>query len=138
MATAEEVATLLAYEFLRMGRYSASTGPIEIPALQARAAGADEDDAEQFVEKIDEFSGLQVQSVGFEDGPEEPKVHIYLTRGSVREIKALPKEIDDVPVRVFAQTPLVLLQTEVTSISRMDVYAVAHPAAPLLSAGLGR
>jgi len=100
MATAEEVATRLAFEFLRMGRYSASTGPVEVPDL-ARAVAVAAPDYEEiavFADRVSEFSGLSVQSVGFEEGRDNPKVHIYLTRGSAREIRALPSEIDDVPV----------------------------------------
>ena len=99
MASAEEIATRLAYEFLRMGRYSASTGPVELPGLQARAAAAGEEVSE-FTERLEDFSGLQVQSVGFEEGSENPKVHVYLTKGSVRQMKSLPKDIDDIPIRV--------------------------------------
>jgi hypothetical protein len=33
MATAEEVANRLAYEFLRNGNYSAAAGPVEVPSL---------------------------------------------------------------------------------------------------------
>jgi hypothetical protein len=38
MPSAEELATGLAYEFLRQGNYSASVGPIAVPA-GAHAAG---------------------------------------------------------------------------------------------------
>lgn len=98
MANAEDIATRLAYEFLRAGQYSASTGPVELPRLYARAAMVDEVGVDNFAARLEPFSGLQVQSVGFEDGPEEPKVHLYLTRGSVHSMKALPNKIDDVPV----------------------------------------
>lgn len=82
-----------------MGRYSAASGPIELPDLQARAAAADEEVESEFTERLDEFSGLQIQSVGFEEGPEQPKVHVYLTRGSVRAMKLLPQSIDGVAIR---------------------------------------
>jgi hypothetical protein len=42
---------------------------------------------------------LAVQSVGFEEGPDNPKVHIYLTRGSAKLIKSIATEIDGVPIR---------------------------------------
>ena len=99
MANAEETATRLAYEFLRMGRYSAASGPIELPNIGAEAVAADVDVESEFTERLDEFSGLQIQSVGFEEGPEQPKVHIYLTQGSIRAMNLLPKSIDDVAVR---------------------------------------
>ena len=44
MPTAEEVANILAYEFLRRGNFSAATGPMEVPHLAqlvvAAAGGA--------------------------------------------------------------------------------------------------
>jgi hypothetical protein len=99
MATAEEVASFLAYEFLRNGNYSAASGPVEVPKLaQMGAAAADlafDDDREA----ADVFANLAVQSVGHEEGVPDPKVHIYLTRGSSKLIKALPTELDGVPVR---------------------------------------
>lgn len=106
MATAEDIATLLAFEFLRMGRYSDSSGPVEVPDLRARAASAADEDIGEFASKMDEFSGLQVQSVGFEEGPDEPKVHIYLTRGSVKAMKSLPEVIEKVQVRTHKMGPI--------------------------------
>jgi len=45
MATAEQVATVLAYEFLRRGNFSAASGPVEVLQLANAivAAGADGD-----------------------------------------------------------------------------------------------
>jgi hypothetical protein len=99
LPNAEQVATALSYEFLRRGNYSASSGPVEVPRLLQVAAVGDviEDEAEFQV--IPEFASLAVQSVGFEDGVDDPKVHIYLTRGSVRIIKELPDEIEGVQLR---------------------------------------
>jgi hypothetical protein len=100
MPTAEEVATALAYEFLRRGNYSASKGPVEVPELaQVVAAGFVPDIVEQYEEHPEAFASLAVQSVGFEEGVEDPKVHIYLTRGSSKLIRSLPREIDGVPIR---------------------------------------
>jgi hypothetical protein len=90
MDHAERVATLLAFEFLREGRYSAASGPIEVPAL-ATAAAVSAPDGEIDSTLPQGFDGLAVQSVGFEEGPKEPKVHIYLTRGSAKLIKSLPQ-----------------------------------------------
>lgn len=95
MPTAEEVATFLAYEFLRRGNYSASIGPVEVPALARAVAAAD--DADALPDRPVGFEGLHVQSVGFEEGGES-KVHIYLTRGSVKMMKSLPDELSGVPV----------------------------------------
>jgi hypothetical protein len=98
MASAEEVATMLAYEFLREGRFSAAAGPEEVSALvQAAAAGGyDRAEAE---DRAAGFGGIAVQAVGFEEGAPNPKVHIYLTHGSVRLVKSLPQDVDGVPVR---------------------------------------
>jgi len=98
MPTAEEVATFLAYELLRRGNYSASAGPVEVPAL-AEAMPAGHTEERELFENIDGFASLAVQSVGFEEGVDEPNVHIYLTRGSSRLINSLPEEVDGVPIR---------------------------------------
>jgi hypothetical protein len=91
---AERVATILAYEFLKEGRYSAAHGPVEIPSLvQAAAASTGE-----LHSAWEDFAGLAVQSVGFEEGTENPAVHIYLTRSSSKLIKSLPDEFDGVPI----------------------------------------
>lgn len=102
MPTAEEIATVLAYEFLREGRYSASVGPIDVPALAEAAAVADAEDdvAVEYVNRAEPFGGLAVQSVGFEVGVDTPKVHIYLTRATVRMMKSMPTEVEGVPVRI--------------------------------------
>ena len=96
MATAEDVAAALSYEFFKEGRYSASIGPIEVPHLLAAAATT----ADEARRDAAAFGAISVQAVGFEQGTEEPAVHIYLTRGSNRLIKSLPKEVDGVRVRV--------------------------------------
>jgi hypothetical protein len=102
MPTAEEVANFLAYEFLKNGNYTASVGPVDVPDLAGAAAAAakDEEVAIEYAHRAEPFGGLAVQSVGFEDGVREPKVHIYLTRGSSRLIKSLPDDIYGVPVRI--------------------------------------
>jgi hypothetical protein len=102
MPTAEEVANFLAYGFLKNGNYTASVGPVDVPDLAGAAAAAakDEEVAIEYAHRAEPFGGLAVQSVGFEDGVREPKVHIYLTRGSSRLIKSLPDDIYGVPVRI--------------------------------------
>jgi len=98
MATAEEVATALAYEFLRDGRFSQSIGPTEVPYLaKAVAAG----DGEEIVQQraSESFGNIAVQSVGFEEGTEKPKVHLYLTRGTNKLINSLPTEVSGVTVQ---------------------------------------
>jgi hypothetical protein len=105
MPDAEQVATALAYEFLRKGNYSASSGPVEVPHLRA-AAVAEVLEAEAEFQVTPEFASLAVQSVGFEEGVDDPKVHIYLTRGSARMIRELPEEIEDVPLRTHKMGPI--------------------------------
>jgi hypothetical protein len=95
---AERVATILAYEFLREGRYSAASGPIEVHPL-ATAVAVSTPDRKDIQSSFPEgFEGLAVQSVGFEAGPKEPKVHIYLTRASAKLIKSLPSQLEGVPI----------------------------------------
>jgi hypothetical protein len=100
MPTADEVARLFAYEFLKQGNYTAATGPIEVPALAGAIAANDEGAAIDYAERAQPFGGLAVQSVGAEDGVPDPKVHIYLTKGSARLIKSLPDEFEGVSIRV--------------------------------------
>lgn len=99
MPTAEEVANFLAYEFLRNGNYSAAIGPVEIPRLAQLGAAAADIDLEEKTEHPDVFAALAVQSVGHEEGVADPRVHIYLTRGSAKLIRTMPIELDGVPVR---------------------------------------
>jgi hypothetical protein len=108
MPTAEEVATFLAYEFLKRGNYSASAGPVEVAVLaQALPAAAEQEEREYF-EGTDVFASLAVQSVGFEEGVDDPIVHIYLTRGSVRLMNSLPEEIDGVPLQAHKMGPVIV------------------------------
>jgi hypothetical protein len=96
---AEAVAAALAYEFLKNGNYSASSGPVELPVgVSAAAAGVEDEMRAEFC-NTPEFGGLAVQSVGFENGVEDPKIHIYLTRASARLAKSLPEKIEGVPLR---------------------------------------
>jgi hypothetical protein len=46
------------------------------------------------------FEGLAVQSVGFEEGASDPKVHIYVTKGSMKGLRSLPGENDGVKIQV--------------------------------------
>jgi hypothetical protein len=97
MADAEGVARRLAYEFLREGRYSSAHGPVEVKRLAQAAAAATA--GEEIVDTQEAFGNIAVQSVGFEEGVDDPKVHIYLTQGSARQIRSLTSTIDGVPVR---------------------------------------
>lgn len=72
---------------------------MDVPSIAAAAAVSSKDEMEVRSAFPEGFEGLDVQSVGFETGPVNPKVHIYLTRGSTRLIKSLPTELEGVPIR---------------------------------------
>lgn len=111
MASAEQIADLLGYEFLRQGNFSASTGPIEAPELiGAASAGAELSGynlGKRAGYRLDTgFEGLAVQSVGYEIGPENPKVHIYLTHGSAKLMRSISKPVEGVPVQLHRMGPI--------------------------------
>jgi hypothetical protein len=121
-SNAKEVADGLAYEFLRNGQYSAASGPVELPVLEA-AAIADDGEARAYAIHVAEFSGLAVQAVGYEEGSEEPKVHVYLTRGSVRQMRALPDRVDDVPILLHRMGPITVRpDTVAASTNRGNIF----------------
>jgi hypothetical protein len=107
MTNAEAVASQLAYEFLRDGKFTAAQGPVEVRDLAVSGAaaasiegfdvlgftGAPTDGASEG------FGGIAVQSVGYEEGAKSPRVHVYLTRGSQRLIRSLPAEVRGIPIR---------------------------------------
>jgi hypothetical protein len=107
MTDAERIADMLAYEFLRRGNFSASTGPIEIPGhVQAVGAVADVFTGDSRRDTMDGFAGLAVQSVGFEEGTANPKIHVYSTRGSVKLVRSLPIKIDNIPCVAHRMDPI--------------------------------
>lgn len=105
MPSAEEVANAIGYDFLRRGNFLTGT---------ANAAGEDIAMAFSVDEAIDEvspperapFASLAVEAVGFEEGPTNPSVHVYLTRGTLRLIRELPQEISGVPIAVHKMGPI--------------------------------
>lgn len=103
MSTAELVAERLAFEFLRDGKYEATGGPVEVRGMISAAAASTVVPAE---DEYDDFGSISVQSVGFEVGTDEPKVHIYLNRSSRRLLESLPKAIDGVHVRAHKMGPI--------------------------------
>jgi hypothetical protein len=121
---AQRVASLLAYAFLSDGKFSATRGPVEVPWLldnfSAKAAAAESADIHKA------FGDVSVQSVGSEEGPGKPKVHIYLSRGSARLIKSLPPAIDGVPIRAHRMGPITV---------RADAAAGANTAGHLFLRG---
>ena len=105
MLSAEQIATTLGYEFLRDGRFSNSTGPVEVPPVMQAAAGAAGGGADVRHE-LEAFGGLAVQAVGYEEGVDNPAVHIYLARGSSKLIRSLPSEISGVRVNTQKMGPI--------------------------------
>jgi hypothetical protein len=103
---AEAIAAALADEFLKNGNYNASSGPIELPVLVSAVTAGVEDDTVAEFRRVPEFGGLAVQSVGFEEGVDDPKVHIYLTRASARLVKSLPEEIEGISLRAHRMGPV--------------------------------
>ncbi len=98
MPTAREVAILLAYELLKRGNYSAAAGPVQMSELADVTPAAARIESEELFTSSGGFGGLSVQAVGCEIGVDDPEVYVYLTRGSLRLIKALPQEIEGVPI----------------------------------------
>jgi hypothetical protein len=94
MPTAEEVAGMLAYEFLKRGNYAASAGPVQMPELAGVAPAAARHESEEFLTATEAFGGLAVQSVGCEEGVDDPKVYIYLTRWPPDEIALVNARVE--------------------------------------------
>jgi hypothetical protein len=59
MPTAEEVASMLAYEFLKRGNYAASAGPVQMPELAGVAPAAARHESEEFLTATEAFGGLR-------------------------------------------------------------------------------
>ena|SRR5437667_3461712 len=108
MPTAEEVAILLAYEFLKRGNYSAAAGPVQIPELAGVAPAAARVESEELFTSSDGFAGLAVQSVGYEAGVDDPKVYVYLTRGSAGLVKSLPRDVEGIPIIAQRMGPIMV------------------------------
>ncbi len=112
MQNAERIADMLAFEFMQRGSFSAAAGPIEardlFPQSIVAAAGNDdeEDGGSVFSDDTEPFSTLSIQSVGFDEGIDDPKVHIYINKGSLRFIQSLPKAIEGVKVLVHRTSAL--------------------------------
>ena len=116
---AEEVAAELSYGFFRRGSYFRSTGPTEVPGL-IEAASSSPGEATR---SVSGFGAISVQAVGFEDGTENPAVHVYPTAGTVRQLKALPTEIDGVKVRAHKMGPIsVRPEAALTATNRGNIF----------------
>src|SRR5271156_2227852 len=106
MPTAEEVAIFLAYEFLKRGNYSAAAGPVQMSDLSEIAPAATRAETDELFTGFEGFGGIAVQSVGCEVGVDAPNVYVYFARGSVRLIKALPEEVEGIPIVAQRMGPI--------------------------------
>jgi hypothetical protein len=98
MATAQEVGDMLATGFLLAGNYGAGVGPMAVAAAEPLAFAA--------LEEAAPFAGLSLQAVAHEEGTDDPSVFIYLTKGSAKLIKDLPKEVAGIPVVTKRMGPI--------------------------------
>jgi len=94
--TAEELSKLLAASFLKNGNYEALGSSLVGGTAYARPAAVSA--LEQQFESDSGFSGLAVHSVGYTPGAETEAVIIYVTRGARKALRALPDEVEGVPV----------------------------------------
>jgi hypothetical protein len=85
MREADKVAQELAAAFLQNGQYAFSNpmNPAALGQVLPATAGAVVSDV--FEEAG--FEGLSVQSVGYEEGADEPKVHVYVIKGGGKALK---------------------------------------------------
>ncbi len=95
-----QIAERLAARFLERGSYIFS-GPVSAPALQQimPAAATAAPTVDHFFEH-EGFSGLAVQSVGYEEGIKDPKIHIYVVKGLRKAEKVLSEEEAEVPIKI--------------------------------------
>jgi hypothetical protein len=91
------IAQRLAAKFLEAGNYTFSA-PLSARGLtEVISAAADTRAIDAYFEETG-FAGLAVQSVGYEEGAENPKVHIYVTRGPRKLEREIPEE--GVPIEI--------------------------------------
>ncbi|MCI0376221.1 MAG: S1 family peptidase [Gemmataceae bacterium] len=114
MGEARVVAQQLAAEFLARGSYTFAN-PMSAGALGHVMPAADS--RKGLADFFDEsgFEGLAVQSIGYEEGAAEPKVHIYVTKGSVRGFKSLPDDKDGVKIQVNKMGKLMVRPEQASS-----------------------
>ena len=99
MPNARSVAEQLAARFLENGNY-VFAGPMKATLAQGPLpAAADAQSFEGFFSEAG-FAGLAVQSVGYEKGAEQPKVHVYVTKGSRRDEATLEGDGEEVIIQV--------------------------------------
>jgi hypothetical protein len=99
MPDARSVAQQLAGKFLENGNYTLA-GPMRATdAHRPLPAAANEQSLEVFFSEAG-FAGLAVQSVGYEEGADQAKVHIYVTKGSRRDEPTLADQGDEVVIQI--------------------------------------
>lgn len=107
MLTARQLAERLAARFLSRGSYSfAPTKRIPSHGGVAPASGDAAAMESLFVEEG--FAGLAVQSVGYEEGASDPKVHVYVTKGTRRAERSLVEDDHDIPIVINRMGKLVV------------------------------
>jgi len=95
---AKDVAEALAYRFLKDGLFRSSVrGGISLDGYPIAAHAAD---GPEFLETKADFHGVVVQAVGYELGAANPKVHIYVTKGSDKALRALDRNVDGIEIEV--------------------------------------
>jgi hypothetical protein len=99
MNSAEAVARRLTAWFLEQGSF-VSAVPMSSSAVEKVVPAAAGD--ENFAPVFDSFgfAGLAVQAVGYEEGPSERRVHVYVAKGSRKAIESVPTSDGDVDIEV--------------------------------------
>jgi hypothetical protein len=113
MLDAKAVAQQLAQPFLSHGNYTfASTKRADQRAGVSPAATGGEAVDELLSEG---FAGLAVQSVGYEEGAENPRVHVYIVKGSRRRIASISDPNYQVEVEVNRMGKLMVRPEQASS-----------------------
>jgi hypothetical protein len=105
---AQRVAATLTLRFLAQGSFT-SGAPMSgaaVDHLYPAVADGGPDISPLFTEHG--FAGLAVQAVGYEVGVPEPRVHVYVSKGSRRAIESVPTDEGEVEVEVNRIGKLVL------------------------------
>jgi hypothetical protein len=100
MNNAQLVAELLTARFLEGGNFVSAVPMSDASLKQIMPASASSQlDIEQ---PFDEwgYAGLAVQAVGYEDGVSEPRVHVYVSKGSRKKTDSIPIQDGDVAIEV--------------------------------------
>jgi hypothetical protein len=96
--TAEELAKSLAAKFLQNGNYEALGAALSDRSVEQFVSAAATQALEETFERPEGFAGLSVQSVGYTAGSDDEHVIVYVTRGSSKALKEVPKKVDQVQV----------------------------------------